>query len=63
MIEFPVPPVYTGKWNESDWKRYEEMYGVETEPETITNSFGVWKKTDKKDVNGHALYSLFKKDF
>lgn len=63
MIEFPVPPVYTGKWNEYDWKRYEEMYGVETEPEIITNSFGIWKKTDKKDVNGHALYNLFKKDF
>jgi len=54
----PPPPVCTVNWNETDWEKYKVMYGIETEPETITNSFGIWKKIDKVDGNGDALYNL-----
>lgn len=33
------------------------MNGVETEPETIRNGFGLWVKTGK-DEKGRALYNL-----
>ena len=55
---FPAPPVCTTRWTRSDWAKYIELHGVETEPETITNGFGVWKKTGDTDINGHALYNL-----
>jgi hypothetical protein len=60
MIVFPPPPVCTAHWNDSDWAMYIRLHGVENEPETIKNSFGLWRKTGQTDINGEALYSLAK---
>lgn len=58
MIAFKAPPVCTAWWNDYDWARYIAKNGVETEPETIRNSFGLWVKTGEKDDKGDALYHL-----
>ena len=58
MIVFPVPPVCTASWTDIDWVRYIEIHGVESEPDTIGSSFGLWYKTGELDINGNALYSL-----
>ncbi len=58
MIAFPSPPVCTTSWSEYSWSEYIRLHGVETEPEYINSSFGLWKKTGQTDNKGNALYSL-----
>lgn len=60
MKAIPVPPVCTANWNGSSWATYFAMNAVETEPQTINSSFGIWEKTGEVDEKGNALYSLKK---
>ena len=57
-IAVKAPPVCTAYWNESDWESYFAKNSIETEPETIESTFGIWHKTGEKDSKVMALYSL-----
>ena len=57
-VIFPVPPVCTAYWHSEQWKNYIYIHGVDKEPKEIKSGFGIWKKTDKTNKNGDALYRL-----
>lgn len=62
MRAFKTPPVCTARWNNEDWGRYIAKNSIETEPETIRSSFGLWRKTNKVNEKGHALYYLKRRE-
>lgn len=56
MREFNPPPVCTAFWTEDDWRRWEGSWSEQ--PDTITNSIGIFQWTGELDGDGLKLYRL-----